>query len=578
MTPEDILRISEYLEALYIDTHSALVLTLAKHLKSGKKLTVEEWETEKLGELTQVIQQCARVIAQGNAQKEQAIQSTLQDAVGIELTPVDSLLADAVDAGKAVQPISGTWEESARVSEVIRVKAQEMAKKTRLVNTSMLQSAQQAYTRTVQKVASEALVKAIAEAGLESITTGEKSYTTAVSQAIHRLVNRGIYGFTDARGREWSPEAYINMITRTTIHSAAVDAQRERTAEYGVTTFQIGPNKISRPLCAPYVGWICSWDGSSGIIHDLDGNAYQYVPITDTSYGEPAGIFGINCGHSPYTFVDGFSLPRYHEMTPEEIEKNDKAYLLTQKQRAFERDVRSAKLESAALKAAGLDDAEMAQTAETLAKNYEAWCRENNLTPRSQRLQVFVAESKGIWYNQRKPLMSSFGKKHDRYGPYLGTFSVEDTLKALKKIKDDGREELFKGYVSGVNKEEIHPLIGFEYYQKVAEEVEAKLVGITTADGEKIESYASHFINRVIGQYAEIEKGRSNARLGVSVDKVKVILTEPDAISEPQKFEEDNGTTDVRQVYHKKGFGAVTISLRDHRLIQVMPKKRGKRD
>ena len=404
MTPEDILRLSEYLEALYIDTHSALVLILAKHLKSGKKLTVEDWQSEKLSELTQVIQQCAQVIAQGNAQKEQAIQSTLRDAVGLELTPVDDLLS-AVDAGKAVQPISGTWAESARVSEVIRAKAQEMAKKTRLVNASMLQSAQQAYTRTVQKVANKALVKAIAEAGLESIMTGEKSYTTAVSQAIHRLVNRGIYGFMDARGREWSPEAYINMLTRTTIHSAAIDAQRERTAEYGVTTFQIGPNKISRPLCAPYVGWICSWDGSSGIIHDLDGNAYQYVPVTDTSYGDPAGIFGINCGHSPYTFVDGFSLPRYHEMTPEELEKNEKAYLLTQKQRAFERDVRSAKLESAALKAAGLDGAEMAQTAEALAKNYEAWCRENNLTPRAQRLQVFVADKQLLWYNKNRELL-----------------------------------------------------------------------------------------------------------------------------------------------------------------------------
>lgn len=405
MTPEDILRLSEYLEALYIDTHSALVLILAKHLKSGKKLTVEDWQSEKLSELTQVIQQCAQVIAQGNAQKEQAIQSTLQDAVGIELAPVDDLLSDAVDAGKAVQPINGTWAESARVSEVIRAKAQEMAKKTRLVNASMLQSAQQAYTRTVQKVASEALVKAIVEAGLESITTGEKSYTTAVSQAIHRLVIRGIYGFTDVRGREWSPEAYINMLARTTIHAAAIDAQRERTAEYGVTTFQIGPNKISRPLCAPYVGWICSWDGSSGIVHDLDGNAYQYVPITDTSYGDPAGIFGINCGHSPYTFVDGFSLPRYHEMTPEEMEKNEKAYLLTQKQRAFERDVRSAKLESAALKAAGLDGTEMAQTAEALAKNYDAWCRENNLTPRAQRLQVFVADKQLLWYNKNRELL-----------------------------------------------------------------------------------------------------------------------------------------------------------------------------
>lgn len=348
--------------------------------------------------------------------------------------------------------------------------------------------------------------------------------------------------------------------------SGGNSTQRECTAEYGVTTFQIGPNKISRPLCAPYVGWICSWDGSSGIVHDLDGNAYQYVPITDTSYGEPAGIFGINCGHSPYTFVDGFSLPRYHELTPEELERNEEAYLLTQKQRAFERDVRSAKLESAALKAAGLDGAEMAQTAEALAKNYEAWCRENNLTPRAQRLQVFVADKQLLWYNNKKETRRVWVKQHDKYGPYLGTFSVEDTLKALKKIEGEGRRKLFEGYMLGVDKKEIHPLIGFEYYQKVAEKVEAKLVGITTADGEKIGSYASHFINRVIGQYAETEKGRTHARLGVFVDKVKAILTEPDTISEPKEMKND-----PRQVYFKKGFGSVTISLRDHRLIQVAP-------
>ena len=69
----------------------------------------------------------------------------------------------------------------------------------------------------------------------------------------------------------------------------------------------------------------------------------------------------------------------------------------------------------------------------------------------------------------------------------------------------------------------------------------------------------------------KLRRGRTHVRLGVSVDKVKAILTEPDMISELQEFKEDNGTTDVRQVYHKKGFGSVTISLRDHRLIQVAP-------
>ena len=143
---------------------------------------------------------------------------------------------------------------------------------------------------------------------------------------------------------------------------------------------------------------------------------------------------------------------------------------------------------------------------------------------------------------------------------------MEDTRKALKKIEGEARRELFEGYMLGVDKKEIHPLIGFEYYQKVAEEVEAKLVGITTADGEKIESYSTHFINRVIGQYADSEKGRSNARIVVSVDKAKAILTEPDTISEPKEMKND-----LRQVYFKKGFGSVTISLQDHRLIQVAP-------
>lgn len=234
--------------------------------------------------------------------------------------------------------------------------------------------------------------------------------------------------------------------------------------------------------------------------------------------------------------------------------------------------MRFAKLESAALKAAGLDGTEMAQTAEALAKNYEAWCRENNLTPRAQRLQVFVADKQLLWHNNKKETRRVWAKQHDKYGPYLGTFSVEDALKALKKIEGEGRRELFEGYMLGVDKKEIHPLIGFEHYQKVAEEVEAKLVGITTADGEKIESYSTHFINRVIGQYADSEKGRSNARIGTSVDKVKVILTEPDTISEPKEFEMDDGTMDLRQVFYKKGLGSVAISLRDHLLIQVSPK------
>ena len=47
----------------------------------------------------------------------------------------------------------------------------------------------------------------------------------------------------------------------------------------------------------------------------------------------------------------------------------------------------------------------MTQTADALAKNYEAWCRENNLTPRAQRLQVFVSDKRLLQYNKNKELL-----------------------------------------------------------------------------------------------------------------------------------------------------------------------------
>ena len=402
MTPEDILRISEYLEALYIDTHDALILTLAKHLKSKKQMTLKAWEEEKYSEMRALMYECALIVSKGEPAREKAIFEMLDATMQIELSPIDEMLTKAVDAGKATEPIDITWKGSSRVSEVIQTKAREIARKTQLVNATMLQSAQQECMGAVRRVVNSVMVRAGAEAGVESIMTGEKSFADAVAEVIQKLAHRGVYGFKDIKGREWSPEAYINLVTRTAIHGAAIEAQRERTAEYGITTFQIGPNKISRPLCAPYVGWICSWDGSSGIIHDLDGNAYQYVPITDTSYGEPAGIFGINCGHSPYTFVDGFSLPRYHEMTPEEMEKNDTEYLLTQQQRALERELRSAKVTAAALRAAGYGSPETESLAASMTKQYKEWCAENDLTPRMQRLDVFVSPNATMRYRKEK--------------------------------------------------------------------------------------------------------------------------------------------------------------------------------
>ena len=68
----------------------------------------------------------------------------------------------------------------------------------------------------------------------------------------------------------------------------------------------------------------------------------SYEPINSTSYGQPAGLFGINCGHYPIPIIAGVTIPHGADnIQPEE--ENDKAYAESQEQRALERKIREAK-------------------------------------------------------------------------------------------------------------------------------------------------------------------------------------------------------------------------------------------
>ena len=221
------------------------------------------------------------------------------------------------------------------------------------------------------------------------LTMGTTTLQDAVAKAVHRLAETGITGFIDKGGHQWTPEAYVSMDLRTTLHNTYVQGQQARSAEFGISTFQISSHPASRPLCDPYQGWICSWDNTSGVVHDLYGNAYVVHPIRETSYGEPAGIFGINCGHEPETFIDGKSVPRYTPLISAKLEQDNEAYLLTEKQRALERQVRQYRTEAVALHAAGQPiPPDLALKVKAAQGRLSEFCKDNGLTERLARTRV----------------------------------------------------------------------------------------------------------------------------------------------------------------------------------------------
>ena len=91
------------------------------------------------------------------------------------------------------------------------------------------------------------------------------------------------------------------------------------------------------------------------------------------------------------------------------------------------------------------------------------------------------------------------------------------------------------------------------------------LIGETTATGISIESFATHFIDRVIGQTATAHEGM---RCGVALTDVKDALKNP--INKKPVRQMPDG--DIRQTLCGEKV-SVTFSIRDKRLIQVNPRR-----
>ena len=419
MTPQEILELSEPVEQVYTDVVAQLVSNICRHLGQGKELSTQQWEIKKLSELDALTNESIKIIQNASGKSRAEIKRAIAEAMGVGVRDVEKVLKGAERAG-AIAGIGFTAEQSDALKNLLESLVNQAEDRANLVNTVMLNSTRQRYVWAVNSTATEeqkliekllsarnaeelerqlGKVQTALNVATSSVEVGAESRVQALSRTVKQLAQEGITGYIDAGGHHWSPEAYMNMDIRTTIHNTYVQAQKERASEFGVDTFQITSHAGARPLCAPYQGNCYSWDGSSGILHDLYGNPYPFESIYNTSYGEPAGIFGINCGHDPVTFVDGYSIPRYEPTT--DFEANAKEYAESQKQRQLERNVRQAKLEAIAQDAAGNKEAFKQASVKVREANarYREYCKANGLTPRNDRLQVYASPD-GQGYNR----------------------------------------------------------------------------------------------------------------------------------------------------------------------------------
>lgn len=394
MTNEQINELSQPFVELFTEMEDRLLLKIAEQLAyDGDLSDTSKWRIRQLARAGLLDKEALKIIREYTGIQSDMLDITLQTAALNELDYVDTAAQAAIAQSLIDDAVVPPAAETAQ--NAMRSFYRQALVDTNAVNTVMRYKAKQAYTSAVNNAYFSAQevqrVHNALGAGTAAVVTGAESLQTAVRDTIKQLSEDGIPAFVDKAGREWSPEAYVRMDIRTTAANTARQAQFDRCEQYNIKLIQVDSHRGARPLCAPYQGRIYSLDGTSGTCEDGGGKKIDYVPLSSTSYGEPAGLFGINCMHSPHPFVPGINMRRY--FPTENMEENSKEYKQFQKQRALERDIRKSKRECMMLDASGNSDSEEFKKASAKLKEkrkrYKEYCEETGLRQHNDRTQVY---------------------------------------------------------------------------------------------------------------------------------------------------------------------------------------------
>lgn len=329
---------AETIDAVYLDLEDLLMENIARHLSDwNQTIDTDRWLMKKLAEIGALNKENIKIIAKMAGIGQRAAEEILYELADEVIDELEPGFMQLAKAGY----IDETFEvpKSDNVTQVMEKMVSQAKDKLNLTNTTMLHKAQDAFKGLARNIAKNAIE--IMNNNTAAVVTGAESRQQALQRAIKQFANEGITGFVDKRGRNWTPEAYVNMCMRTTVASTAHEIQTARCEDYGIDLIEIDSHSGARPKCAKDQGKIYDLKNGSGHIEDLYGKEIEYYPWNSSSYGEPDGILGINCRHHKYPFVPNVSVQTY--FPTKDMDANNKLYKETQVQRAMERDIRKQK-------------------------------------------------------------------------------------------------------------------------------------------------------------------------------------------------------------------------------------------
>lgn len=211
-----------------------------------------------------------------------------------------------------------------------------------LTNTRMMDAGNGMETLT--KAARREYYNAVNKAFL-SVRTGAMTTPAAVKASCIELAQKGISVTHWESGHTDKLEVAVRRNIKTSMAQTAAQMTLARMQDYQHDLVEVSAHWGARPSHFIWQGKVYSLTGSEGYENFYDA----------TGYGTGAGLCGWNCRHRFYPYFPGIKTvyPEYDE------DENRIHYENTQKQRYYERQIRAAKREKAALEGTGASEADI---------------------------------------------------------------------------------------------------------------------------------------------------------------------------------------------------------------------------
>ena len=290
LDPEGARNIPAHLIALYTDAELALLRLLAEAIADG--IDTDQWQqvqASRQAEFRQAAEALARHL-------QAAMPPLLQDAVQAA-ADLGEQAADE-DADNTPEPPEAVSVAATGTAATVAGSAPRRDRPRNPRTVAATQSAWSTLARTTQLLPANAdrlYGQVLAQiqvrspdvprltphtGGILGAPRATGTRLDAAQQALDILTKRGITGFRDRGGRNWSLTSYVEMLSRTVVNEELREAHIARALEHGHTLMVVSSHSKPAPQCQPYEGQVLSLDGSTGTVELESATTGRPVRVT----------------------------------------------------------------------------------------------------------------------------------------------------------------------------------------------------------------------------------------------------------------------------------------------------------